>query len=474
MISKHEHLRVRAAHYVALAFFCGILALSVRAYGKISIPTGGRPQPDPAITGSDDLMVAYYDSREDRLACARWVNGEWELSSPDSSTSAGNWASMAVDDLDSIYISYYDSGNHNLKFAYSDGAEWDATTVDQSEDVGEFTSIAVSSDSYPYISYYDASSGNLKMAVRIGLAWSIQVVDSAGDVGMWTSIALDGSGKPRISYYDVTNGDLKYAAWTGTAWSIETVSSSGDVGLYSSIALDRFDKPHISFYDGTNGDLRYARKQGSNWVIEAPDTSGDVGLWTSIAVDPDGKPRISYYDATNGDLKYAKKTRTWSLLTLESQGNTGLCSRIVLSSADVSNITCFDSTDCEIHFRELYEGPGTEGSTGANGIATQGTRRENSGLLTASPNPFGGETRITLTSSSTQPTRARVAVYDILGREVDLIWDGPILPGPLSVTWDGRDSEGGKMASGFYIVKATTWDGRGLRSANNMKILLVE
>jgi len=42
------------------------------------------------------------------------------------------------------------------------------------------------------------------------------------------------------------------------------------------------------------------------WSIETVDSAGDVGAVSSIVVDNDDNPHISYYDWSNGDLKYAR------------------------------------------------------------------------------------------------------------------------------------------------------------------------
>jgi flagellar hook assembly protein FlgD len=64
------------------------------------------------------------------------------------------------------------------------------------------------------------------------------------------------------------------------------------------------------------------------------------------------------------------------------------------------------------------------------------------------PNPFNPTTRISF-NLKTQ-TRVRLAVYDVAGRLVRTLLDGPIAAGPASATWDGRDDRGSAVASGVY------------------------
>jgi hypothetical protein len=71
--------------------------------------------------------------------------------------------------------------------------------------------------------------------------------------------------------------------------------------------------------------------------------------------------------------------------------------------------------------------------------------------LSSAPNPFGKGTRIQFLLHAAGP--ANVTVYDLGGRRVRVLVDGPLAPGPHSVTWDGRDDAGRRLASGAYVVR---------------------
>lgn len=65
------------------------------------------------------------------------------------------------------------------------------------------------------------------------------------------------------------------------------------------------------------------------------------------------------------------------------------------------------------------------------------------------PNPFNPQARFTLTLSEAQPVR--VEVFDVLGRSVGLLHDGPLgARQPYRFTFDG-----GHLASGRYLIRAT-------------------
>jgi flagellar hook assembly protein FlgD len=67
------------------------------------------------------------------------------------------------------------------------------------------------------------------------------------------------------------------------------------------------------------------------------------------------------------------------------------------------------------------------------------------------PTPFRDGTSIVFTV----PVRARVRldVYDLLGRRVRTLVDGPLEADRHSRTWDGRDDDGSPAAAGIYFVR---------------------
>jgi len=71
--------------------------------------------------------------------------------------------------------------------------------------------------------------------------------------------------------------------------------------------------------------------------------------------------------------------------------------------------------------------------------------------LQASPNPFNARTKVHF--ALPQAGQATLAVYDLKGRRVRTLLDGPIRAGKHSVSWDGRDGRGADVASGVYLYR---------------------
>jgi hypothetical protein len=81
-------------------------------------------------------------------------------------------------------------------------------------------------------------------------------------------------------------------------------------------------------------------------------------------------------------------------------------------------------------------------------------------LLPGSPNPFGVRTQLGF--ETPRPVSARLEVYDVAGRLVRILLDGPVGAGRHVATWDGRDDDGHSVAAGVYLVRLLGPDGAAL------------
>lgn len=67
------------------------------------------------------------------------------------------------------------------------------------------------------------------------------------------------------------------------------------------------------------------------------------------------------------------------------------------------------------------------------------------------PNPFNPSTKISFTAS--QAGNVKIRIYNSLGVLVKEVYNNHVQAGNHSVTWDGTDARGNKVASGVYIYK---------------------
>jgi hypothetical protein len=88
-------------------------------------------------------------------------------------------------------------------------------------------------------------------------------------------------------------------------------------------------------------------------------------------------------------------------------------------------------------------------------------------LLDPSPHPFRSEGLLRLRLQRNEK-HFRLEVYDLAGRLVARLWDGPMPAGDRDIPWNGRTLGGRTLASGVYHLKATS----GLRSVSRKFLLL--
>jgi hypothetical protein len=80
------------------------------------------------------------------------------------------------------------------------------------------------------------------------------------------------------------------------------------------------------------------------------------------------------------------------------------------------------------------------------------------GLAPVTPTPSLGSARITFTL--TRPGPARAAIYDVAGRLVKTLADGPREAGRHALLWEGQDERGVRRGAGVYLLRLETGEGR--------------
>ncbi|MFC1799583.1 FlgD immunoglobulin-like domain containing protein [Candidatus Eisenbacteria bacterium] len=76
------------------------------------------------------------------------------------------------------------------------------------------------------------------------------------------------------------------------------------------------------------------------------------------------------------------------------------------------------------------------------------------GLHQNHPNPFGRSTSIGFSLAA--QCHAKMAVYDVTGRELRCLIDGLAPAGNHTITWDGRDESGATVSPGVYFYRLNT------------------
>jgi hypothetical protein len=283
------------------------------------------------------LHMAFYDRNSQTLKYAlRETSGLWSaIETIDSSPTAGEYLSLALDSNGMPGVAYYEAINGDLKYAkYSTEGGWSRTTVDTLQNVGMYPSLVFSRNNGPVISYYHFTKKDLRMAVSQTVGFAITTVDSGGDVGRWTSMALDPNrldvSKFAIAYEDTSNGDTKFARQGGgTSIAISVAENMVAAGGYHSLAwLDsgvagpqRY-YASISYYDAADTSLKFALYDGNaTWGTSRIAHTGNQGMYTNLFFDNLGRINIFYFDRTNLVGKRAKKIgSSWTVTILGAGG----------------------------------------------------------------------------------------------------------------------------------------------------------
>ena len=90
-------------------------------------------------------------------------------------------------------------------------------------------------------------------------------------------------------------------------------------------------------------------------------------------------------------------------------------------------------------------------------------------LIAATPNPVRSNATTELKFVLPQEGPARVSVYDVAGRSVRTLANGPLAAGEHVVRWDGRSGNGRPTAAGVYFVRLETPGGTSTRKLVKLK-----
>jgi hypothetical protein len=208
--------------------------------------------------------------------------------------------------------------------------------------------------------------------------WSAPEQIDARAVGGDLSLTIDPSGAPAVAYHLNTPGDLAYARrGTSGEWTSTVIDQAGDVGDYASLQFAADGRPFVSYYDKTNEDLKLAwiAKSTGRWVMQTLETPGNLGSFSSLVIEPGtGLLHVTYADATGMRLKYARQLAdgSWFIRSIDRTVTSGVrFNSITLDSNNRPWIAYFDvrrkdlrvatTADGEIWTSQRVAAPGTQG-----------------------------------------------------------------------------------------------------------------
>lgn len=98
-------------------------------------------------------------------------------------------------------------------------------------------------------------------------------------------------------------------------------------------------------------------------------------------------------------------------------------------------------------------------STGIDGTIDAAPEETGATVANVFPNPFNGGTSIALTvmgELGLSQNPVRLVIYNLLGQEIRTLVDELRSSGTYTIGWDGRNAQGGEVASGVYILRLET------------------
>jgi hypothetical protein len=423
------------------------------------------------------------------------------------------WAScVRVDSQNRLHASFLPEccgvGTDGVAYAMYDGTSWTSEYIGSGPDIWIYngTSLAIDSQDNPHVTYYFDAGLDLKHAVKVGSVWTHETVDATGDVGRHSSVTIDGSDFPRISYYQyltATNGIIKHAAYNGSSWAITNIDTLEHVAIgpqsqgMISMDIDAIGRSHIVYADQEV--VTYAILDGSTLTREVivDYTSVDTALGgrASLKLDSFGRPHITYgvvqqssnwcmyvtkeglapvvsdipdqtiplgqrftgirldNYVTDGDNSDSEITWTWSGNVLLTVGYDPTRRRARVRAPNGwtgSETITFTATD-PTGFSDSDAATFTVTAASGEVAATDQENESSPALRGNYPNPFNPST--TIGYHVNEPGWVKLAVYDLLGREVALLVDQFEQAGLKSVVWNGTSNTGEALSSGIYIYR---------------------
>lgn len=390
--------------------------------------------------------------------------GTWKIGVVDEDGDVGKYCELQTDGLGNLYAVYFRDDLDILMAVTGSDTLWQAPEkVDSSGGVDGYCAIAVTDDEVRRITYRRDDTGALWYAGPEPVdVWEIgTVISSADDVGGYCSALAQADGEVSLSCRNTTEGSLLFMVRDSFGvWSApQTVDPGPDRGRYCDHAFRPAAGYAFSEYDGGNGMLLFADPvmHGRSWMIGTIREQGDAGAYVSSCLAPDDRIASAFYHYNSAVLGCV-------YISALNSGGGSIVKAVVDSIANsysagvyidvavtpdwdwhISYRNPIDQTLCYA-YADDYILVGIE-EDGENPYAPAALLR----LDQNAPNPFNPFTRITY--SVPAGGHVRLAVYDVTGRLVETLVEGPRLAGTHTVIWDAKDDRGREVASGVYFLR---------------------
>ena len=307
--------------------------------------------------------------------------------------------------------------------------------------------------------------------------------DTGGNTGAIKRSHLDGSDVKMLATLQSAPTSLAVDAaknklyWTNARGRIQTLNLNG--GKITNLLQNLEDPHNITldtaggkvYWTEANGRIRRANLNGKSVQNIASDLDPISGIaiagnklyWTEITEEKGGKIRRANLNGSNfGTLVKLPDAPTG--IAIDAVGNKlywteagGNIRRASLSGQNVQKVVSGLPAPAILVLGSVQVGPAAP----ANGslVTAQTAIPDTTSLLANYPNPFNPETWIPYQLA--KPSNVKITIYDTRGvvvRHLDLGYQfpGTYTSRTRAAYWDGRNSQGERVASGVYFYRLET------------------
>lgn len=214
----------------------------------------------------------------------------------------------------------------------------------------------------------------------------------------------------------------------------------------------------------------YSTNSGQTWsmppkrVNDDPAATGKLQMWPWISCDENGNIQVIYYDSRNTQNNFIAEA--W--IAVSTDGGQSFENRVLSSMqfsweynnpsirfGDYINIDSYggkiipvwtDQRQPEMNM-EIYTALMGDTVIGINIPGTEIPRDFK--LYQNYPNPFNPTTAINFDIA--KKTHVKLVIYDLIGRELEILADGVMNPSTYSIRWDAAS-----LSSGIYFCRLST------------------
>lgn len=306
---------------------------------------------------------------------------------------------------------------------------------------------------------YGVSFGGRLSEVGIAVGDNGIILRTTDQGESWAPAIMDVNVPKQINYRSVAFGSENNGCIVGQNGVI-LLTSNGGLSWYSSPSFS----PNVDYVFTIMVDENTAFATGSNGTIIKTTNMGES--WETIATGVSNTLyRIRFADDQN-----AISVGTEGTILKTTDGGVSWVNE---TSGISNNLNCLFVVDDQISYTGGSEGIILKTTDGGVTWFTQGDNLRSLGIpnshgvqLTVFPNPSNPNSVISYSVS--ELSFVSVKIYDILGKELDIILEEIQNKGSYSVNFDGT-----KLSSGMYFCKMIIQNNNGI-TAKTIKIILVK